>query len=439
MKLDALEMYLQLRADTEPPPIYHRWCFLTCMSAFMARKVWFPFGDSNINTNMFTMLIGDPGARKTTAINQAVSLFSAAGYNTLAARRTSKEKFLQDLEGKYDEDEEYDRKAGGRKNGKKHKIVEVDLEDVMIDEDENAPEDRSPKHVLVAADEFNNFMGNGNIEFLSLLGELWDWDNTAIPYTYRLKNSRSVAIWQPTVSILAGNTPENFRLTFPEEALGQGYMSRQLLVYGERTGIKISFPKPADDALKLRILEMLTKSQMLEGPMKITNGAREMLDKLYRTWQDLDDRRFKAYSNRRYTHLIKLSMIYACIRQRVVIIEEDILHANTVLAFTENLMPKAMGELGKSRNSEAAQKIMQALYEARAPMSAQQIWRVVSMDLERMSDLGTVLDGLKQADKLQVIAGDDGGKKVAYLPKLSSIKRHVMYVDLDYLRGKEMK
>lgn len=436
MSVDTLELYLQYRAYSEPPPIYHRWCFLTCMSAFMARKVWFPFGDTSINTNMFTMLVGDPGARKSTAIMQAVGLFTKAGYITLAARKTSKEKFLQDLSGLVEEDEY------GQGRGKKKKMVEVDLEDISIGEDEDdedKPEDRSPKHVLIAADEFNNFLGNGNIEFLSLLGELWDWDNTSIPYTYRLKNSRSVAIWQPTVSILAGNTPENFRLTFPEEALGQGYMSRQLLIYGERTGVKIDFPVPGDPELARLILEHLAAASRLYGPMAMTPEAKDMLSKLYRTWQDLEDQRFKGYSNRRYTHLIKLCMIYAAQRLRMIIVAQDVLHANTVLAFTENMMPKAMGELGRARNSNAAQKIMQALYDARAPLTGQQLWRVVAMDLERMADLGTVLDGLKQADKIQVIMGDTTGRKVTYLPKQTSIRRHVLYVDLDYLRGKELK
>jgi len=130
MILDAMENYMQLRAGTEPPPISHRWSFLTCLSAFMARKVWLPFGEGNIHANMYVMLIGDPGARKTTAINQAVRLFSQAGYETLAARKSSKEKFLMDLEGQKDEFDAKEKRGPGRPK----KFVEIDLDSIELEE-----------------------------------------------------------------------------------------------------------------------------------------------------------------------------------------------------------------------------------------------------------------------------------------------------------------
>ena len=48
------------------------------------------------------MLIGHPGARKSAAIKAARKIISGAGYSTYSAEKTSKEKFLLDLEGAED-------------------------------------------------------------------------------------------------------------------------------------------------------------------------------------------------------------------------------------------------------------------------------------------------------------------------------------------------
>lgn len=429
MILDSLELYMQLRSGTEPPAIAHRWSYLTCLGAYMARKVWFKFGETDLTTNMFVMLVGDPGARKSTAIKQAVKLFGEAGYTTLAASKSSMEKFLMDLEGQEDEWDK-PRKVGRPSK----KAAEIDL-DMELDEMDTAAEDKSPRHVLIAADEFNNFMGPANTAFLSVLGELWDWDEDR-PWDYRLKNSRSVRIWQPTISILGGNTPDMFRQCFPEEVLGQGYMSRQILVQCDRTDVRIAFPEGSNKPLRDRILADLAAMSKLAGPVGLQKEARSMLDTLYRTWQDLDDMRFKSYSSRRYTHLLKLAMLLAVNRKRMEILPVDVIHANTILDHTETFMPKAMGEVGRARNSTAAQKVMQFLFDAKRPVAPKELWTVVRMDLDKTHDLVSVLDGLKVAGRIQVVMQDD---KPLYLPNLQgNTKRHTLFTDRNYLRGKEL-
>ncbi|MFK5283171.1 hypothetical protein ACI3PL_26730, partial [Lacticaseibacillus paracasei] len=79
---------------------------------------------------------------------------------------------------------------------------------------------KTPAESFIAADEFNNFIGLGNTDFISILGELWDYEGV---YDYRLKNSKSVFIPYPTISILGGNTPTGFSQAFPPESIGQGF------------------------------------------------------------------------------------------------------------------------------------------------------------------------------------------------------------------------
>jgi len=106
----------------------------------------------------------------------------------------------------------------------------------------------------------------------------------------------------------------------------------------------------------------------------------------------------------------------------------DVLLASSLLSFTEAQMPKALGEFGKSRNAEAANKIMQKLYETKRPLTIVELWKVVNNDLEKMKDLGEMLANLQQADKVQVIAGK------GFLPKQKPLDRKMLYVDYNLLK-----
>lgn len=425
MAHDLFDLYLHYRRDTEPPVIFHRWALTACIGAWLGRQVWIPFGSNRIFANQFVMFIGDPGSRKTTAIKMATSIIRTSGYSTYSAQRTSKEKFLLDLAGEPEEVHDLRGKKG----------MEL-LDNISVLE----VNDGTPREILIDADEFNNFMGPGNIEFQSILGELWDWDNPDVGYRFRLKNSRSIDICQPTISILAGNTPSNFALCFPPASIGQGFMSRLLLIHGETTGRKITFPEEPPAELKEELVRMfLLMKQRLHGKIVISAEARDMLDTIYKTWPDLEDLRFKHYSTRRFTHLLKLCIIYAAARLSQTIDGVDVIRANTVLAYSETLMPKALGELGKSKNSEAANKIMQALFATKKPLDFHRLWKEVQRDLEKPADLTQVLANLQYADQIIVTKFDGGkGDVIGYLPKAKGLDRKVMYVNYDYLKGKEI-
>lgn len=421
---DMFDLYFKYREQTEPPTIFHRWALIGCVGAWLGRSTWLPFGSARIFPTQYIMFIGNPGSRKTTAINQAKSLLDGVNYDTYAADKTSKEKFLIDLSG-----QDIDLSPAATRGRSAEDILDqfnvLDIDDGV------------PKEVFVVADEFNDFMGNANLEFQSLLGRFWDWDKETGPYTHRLKNSKAVNIFQPTVSILSGNTPQGFADCFPLSSIGQGFMSRLILIHGEPSGKKFAEPPPPDRRLGDELLAHLYAVRSgVKGPMSKTREATDVLDLIYHSWPELEDTRFSHYSTRRYTHLLKLSMIVAAMRLSTEINKSDIVKANTILAYAETNMPKAIGELGTSRQSQATNKIMQYLYEARLPKSTAELFKVVRNDLEKPSDISTMIHNLIASDKIQTVTTLDG--KQGYLPKRDGINRKVMYVDFDYLKGREI-
>ncbi len=421
------DLYFDYVADTEPPLIYHRWSLITAVGAFLGRRYFMPFGDGRIFPNCYTMLIGNPGTRKSTAIKTSKRVLSRAGYSTFAAEKTTKEKFLLDLEGGEDDGSAYGDNNQGRKT------TTATAADILRNLDIGGGEegiDGIPREVFVTADEFNEFVGSGNLDFLSMLGALWDWDDESATYKHRFKNSKSLAIYQPTISIISGNTHAGFKQAFPEQAIGQGFLSRLILVYSEPSGRKITFPKIPDEAVAVAISERFRQiSEVVRGPAVITSKAGMMLDTIYRTWKDLEDSRFKSYSTRRQTHLYKLCLITSAMRVSKEIDDVDVLLANTILTWTESSMDKALGEYGKSRNAEAVQTLMSALYSTTRPLSFEDMFKLVRRDIEKREFLPDIIQGLIAAGKVQQIE-----KTGTFLAVQKPVDEKAKYVDFKLLK-----
>lgn len=361
----------------EVPAFFNRWSLIAGIGALLGRRFYFSHGNFQINPNIYCMLIGSPGTRKSSAIKLMKKFILATGYDSIAASKTTKEKFILDLAGTDETEDSVDNFLWGA-------------------------ESKEDAECFIMADEFNNFFGNGNIEFISLLGEFWDYDGV---YESRVKNSQSVKVYNPTISILGGNTPTNFATAFPPEIIGQGFFSRILLIYGSPNGRKIAFPRtpPAEEAEI--IVQYLRKIKLLSGPVVLSSGAEKILENIYETFSGFPDVRFESYSNRRFNHLLKLCIIVAASRLSSEISREDVIYANTILVHTEHLMPKALGEFGKSKNSDVSQKIITLLENATGVMTFKEVWKHVSSDLNTMQELSTMIQNLIAAEKVQSVNG----------------------------------
>lgn len=397
---DFISLYLKYTNQTECPTFFHRWTAVTSLSAYLGRSVHFKHGHFTIHANVYAMLIGSPGTKKSSAIKIGAKLTKQAGYTTFAAKKTRQEKFLLDMA------EQSERKAvkeAGGDSGLGSDILDQNLfgDDAYGEDEPEAYANKPPAEVFVAADEFNNFIGIGNLDFISILGELWDYEGV---YDYKLKNSKSVFIPNPYVTILGGNTPTGFAQAFPTDSIGQGFFSRLLLVYGEPTGIKYTFPPVPDTETQQALVELLHRIKVeCSGEMKMSPEAMTLLDKIYHNWEDIDDVRFEHYSNRRLTHLLKLCMVMAASKLSMYISEEVVIEANTLLTFTEHLMPKALGEFGKSANSDNVHKVMNIIYNQDEPIGLKGIWKLTYQDFNNRNQLMEILNNLQVAEKIQAV------------------------------------
>lgn len=393
-----IEKYLDFFSGTEPPTIYNRWCAIGGIGAILGRQAWIQHGHTRVYPNQYIMLVGEAGTRKSTTIKTFLKpIIAEAGFNKIAASKTSKEKFLMDLaegmENVSNPEDHLDVDKGKANWGQNKTMRELFG---VVDASE-------PAECLIMADEFNVFMGHSNVEFIDMLTDLWDYSGI---FAQRTKSGKSVLVPNPTISMLAGNTQVGISMSFPTEVIGQGFFSRLLLIYSDPSGRRITKPPAPDQARRGQLIKLLTEVRgSIRGEVLVEDTAWKWLDEIYQEWKDLEDVRFKSYSTRRLTHLIKLCLCVAASRLSRTVTAADVEYANSILHYTEFFMPKALGEFGKARQSDVSAKILEILEKAEKPIDPlKELFPMIARDIDGTKQLAEILGNMKAAGKILQIA-----------------------------------
>lgn len=411
-----MSQYLAFTQDTESPKQFHRWAIISAVAAKLGRNIHIPFGHGNIYPNMYVMLVGVPAARKSTSIKISQKLVASSGYQNFAFTKSSREKFLMDFEIGFQNVSQMEKTDVAAILAKE--LTPLDMMALM--DQPSFPTDPCSE-VFICCDEFVDFIGQKNINFINTLTTLWDnLDN----YPERLKNSKSVNIKRPTINLLGGITPVSFSTAMPAEVVGQGFMSRVLLVYAEPNKRKITFPKLPDETLKEKLSKMLRAVGNLRGQCTLKPDAASLIDAIYQGYHNIPDVRLQYYCARRLDHLLKLCMTIAAMHNTLLISKDHVIEANTILVHTENYMSKALGEFGEAKNAKATQKIIEILTQANEPISTEDLWVTVSQDLDRFQAMGEILQNLVVAKKILI-------SNSTILLNRAPPSRNVIGVDMD--------
>jgi hypothetical protein len=411
-----MSQYLAFTQDTESPKQFHRWAIISAVAAKLGRNIHIPFGHGNIYPNMYVMLVGVPAARKSTSIKISQKLVASSGYQNFAFTKSSREKFLMDFEIGFQNVSQMEKTDVAAILAKE--LTPLDMMALM--DQPSFPTDPCSE-VFICCDEFVDFIGQKNINFINTLTTLWDnLDN----YPERLKNSKSVNIKRPTINLLGGITPVSFSTAMPAEVVGQGFMSRVLLVYAEPNKRKITFPKLPDETLKEKLSQLLRHVGQLRGQCTLKPDAASLIDAIYQGYHNIPDVRLQYYCARRLDHLLKLCMTIAAMHNTLLISKDHVIEANTILVHTENYMSKALGEFGEAKNAKATQKIIEILTQANEPISTEDLWVTVSQDLDRFQAMGEILQNLVVAKKILI-------SNSTILLNRAPPSRNVIGVDMD--------
>ncbi len=414
-----LQEYLEYVEETETPRIMHVWAALSGVGACLGRRVQLPFGITDIYANMFVLLVGPPGVRKSTAINLMQKRLQKATHVRFAPEDTAgaRQGLIIALENK---DEDAD--------DKKIKELEAAVATLNLDalNGYEIQVDSRDAHVLFAvASEFSSFIGHNSIDMVTFLNKVFDGEN----YDYKIRTARHKLL-NPLLSILGGSTPTNIATSLPAAAIGHGFTSRVILVHANKKYKKVPRPPKLDPIIEKSIDETFSYlSKQFDGDMKETENAAKIIDELYDVEIKLNDPRFIYYIDRRQQHLLKLSVILAAARRSKKIQKTDIEEANLILTYTEKFMPDALGEYGLSPLSTSKQKMLEFIQHAKAPITSNILWAVMNKDMKGV-DFRNSLAELVNAQKIMLVHTNQGEAYV-YIDKETEETERVLHLIAD--------
>lgn len=398
------EYFDLMNGTSESPLLYHRWTLISSVAAMLGRDAYMHFGHEPIYPNMFICLLGDAGTRKSAAIGIARKLLASTGYDKFARERSSKEKFIKDLGDGFSAINSAS--PTGTYKSKSTKAMAA-LEELV--DPTPTVEEMEPSEAYICAGELEDFLGQGDGAFISLLTNLWD---NLPSYSHGKMTASDIFIKEPTINLIGGATPTTFNTVFPPEVIGSGFMSRLILVNGAGVHDKITIPlRP--DAEKLAVFEELMRQikRYGKGEYTYTKGAFKVFDTVYQGDIDLGDFRLESYLNRRHVHFYKLCIVIAALNMTHVIDESIAILANTILHYTERDMPTALGEFGKNIKGDTNTRMVQAIAKWHSQpdneaqiLSPEALFILVQTDYNDMQDFGKSMAKLRS------------GKKIAWTP-----------------------
>lgn len=369
-------VYLDENSEREIPYTYMRMGMYSAAAAALGRRAYLKFGDSPLYPNMYVILVGEPSTRKNTVISRIRDLMAIAGYRTFSSSHSNRATLLRELKVGTDSkrNSALDIQLADAYNKVSSKFTDKpdsvkdwllnditnnleaggDIEDIEVIKEEVLTESgEKVSQLYMCLDELVDMSSRTAPELFTTLNNLWD--NLAV-YT---DSTTGTVIPRPTLNILGGLNPASFIKIFPKTEMSSGLITRVLLVRGVQTKRKLSpFMIKTNPETDKIIVSEFTRLMNFSGELKLTPEAIELYNNIYENQPKVNDLRFAYYNERRFTHLAKLAMLNAAMRNSHTIERGDVLYTNTILTFLENNMGKALGDYELNRSAQIIDKII---------------------------------------------------------------------------------
>lgn len=285
-----LKGYYEFTEQTESPDQFHMWVGLSVLSAATQRNIYIDRSYFVIYPNLYVLLVGPPGVRKSSAMSYGKNLLSKLPNINIEANKLSPQALINSLSNSNITGQVVAPKTPG---GAPSAVLKRNCTAVIYS---------SEFSVTLGSDAHQNGL-------LSLLTDLFDspseWDYKTL--------SRGVEhLTNVYITILGATTPDWLSTSIPSDAIGGGFTSRIIFVHQDRRRRNNAFPKMTPRLIK--ILDDLTHDleeiAKLTGNMNLTKEAEEF----YETWYNAQDgrsmdERFWGYLERKPIHLLKVAML----------------------------------------------------------------------------------------------------------------------------------
>jgi hypothetical protein len=390
--------YVEFNKDQEGSLDYILWTGLTCISAAVGRGIFIRRGMEQIRANLYTLLLGPTGNRKSDTGNVGQKLVAEAKVITVGATQTTPQKLMLKLE-RCRKPVGFSKKVGG-------------------DEDELDTQMEYHSPLFHFASELSLLLGRAKMDptILQFLTHIYD---TPDEHIYdRIGDDQKgdkgkVTIHAPYLVILGASNPAYLADALPTSAQGGGLMARCICIHAEDVRKRIAWPTP-DFSLKPKLISGLQAMAQMKGEMYLTQEVKEAYERWYMSYgatqKDTRDMAQEGFFERKPTHLMKIMMILAaCDKQRKRIGVADMIGALDLLDGVEKMLPKVMKDLGTHQVSSDIQYTYDMITKYKNIGRSDLLKRVYRRGIKK-DDLTEICGTLQAMGVIESVPGGLGGQ-----------------------------
>lgn len=392
---DFLVRYLRWVEDTESPRLFHIWSAITGISACLQRRCYLPFGGGiTLYPNIYTFLVGQSGLRKSTAINIMQNLVKAVPNVVFAP---------EDVNG--------DKVTLIEAMSEHSKSIADGIDDLFNSSFDNI---HKATPLFMVNSELPSLLGYNKIELITFLTKLWDGDD----YIFNDRKKKQLKLVSPLASMIGGTASDNLNHMLPPQSIGQGFLARVILVYGDSKYKQVMRPKKLALSEQAQLIKTLRGCSDLSGKFEEHPEALQLANELYTDKSNLSDPRLFSYKERRHIHLMKIAMALAATKGDLTISKFDVIDAHNILKITELGMSEALGEFGLSPLALARQKLIDYMRQIDEPLTLRALRIMMSRDMKDSDFHMTVHDLIAEGK----IVKQGEGQATTYLYKDSKTR-----------------
>lgn len=328
--MSFLKSYRDYVSGTEAHPTYHTFAALVALSSIIGRRVWIDQGIFEVVPNLYVVLVGPSGNRKTSAMTPAKNLIRELGL-PFSAECVTKEKLVLDIYAQEraikDLPEQYVKEFGVY----------------------------SPMTCMVT--ELSEFLGAGGLGMINFLVTIYDQR----VYDIRTKNKGDTLIRGPYLSLLACTTPDWITIYLRQDVISGGFSRRAIFVLETAKSGRIAFPTitpEMDQAWK----DLVAYSRILltvKGPFTWEPEAHDFYERWYMSLVIPTDPALAGYYESKHIQLLKIAMLLSLSESTSLVLKRrDLEFGLELLGLAEVNMSRVFSGMGRNELNPIANKII---------------------------------------------------------------------------------
>ena len=330
--LKGLKNYVE---DTESPRQFWLWSGISTIASALQRKCWLPFGIETCYPNLYVLIVGPPASRKAAPVSLSKNLLTTIEI-PVSKDSSSKRDFTKEL-AETGKTELYDF------NGRRY----------------------SQCSITVISKEMSSLLAVNPKEMIEVLTDLYDSHDK---WHYGTSGQGDDILFNVCCNGLIATTPTWFSANLPQEAIGGGFTSRFVIVYGDRVYKRV--PRPvitsAQEKLYDSLVNDLAHISRLVGEFSWAKESQVIYDKWYggidEKLKNVTDERLHPFIGRMHAMVLKTAM---CLQ--VDTCDDLTLSPGTVeqaIAYLEQVLStasSAFGGHGRSTKGVDTERVMSQL------------------------------------------------------------------------------